>query len=152
MPDYRHDLTFGAFITPSAKDPELTVALAAFAEQVGYDLVTFQDHPYLPNFLDTWTLLSYVAARTERITLSPNVLNLPLRQPAVIARSAASLDLLTGGRVELGLGAGAFWDGIEANGGRRLSPGQAVDALEEAIRVIRDVWARGHVGRRPRRG
>ena len=140
MPDYGHDLTFGAFITPSAKDADLTVALAAFAEQVGFDLVTFQDHPYLPTFLDTWTLLSYVAARTERVTLSPNVLNLPLRQPAVMARSAASLDLLTGGRIELGLGAGAFWDGIEANGGRRLSPGQAVDALEEAIRVIREIW------------
>ncbi len=141
MPDYGHDLTFGAFITPSAKDADLTVALTAFAEQVGYDLVTFQDHPYLPTFLDTWTLLSYVAARTERVTLCPNVLNLPLRQPAVMARSVASLDLLTGGRVELGLGAGAFWDGIEANGGRRLSPGQAVDALDEAIQVIRAVWS-----------
>ena len=96
------------------------MALATFAEQVGYDLVTFQDHPYLPNFLDTWTLLSYVAARTERITLSPNVLNLPLRQPAVIARSAASLDLLTGGRVELGLGAGAFWEAHR--GERRPTP------------------------------
>jgi len=103
--------------------------------------VTFQDHPYQPSFLDTWTLLSYVAARTERVTLSANVLNLPLREPTVIARSAASLDILTGGRVELGLGAGAFWDAIEANGGRRLTPGQAVDALEEAIRVIRAVWA-----------
>ena len=51
--------------------------------------------------------------------LAPNVTNLPLRPPAVLARSAASLDLLTGGRVELGLGAGGFWDAIEAMGGRR---------------------------------
>src|SRR4051794_28422586 len=140
LPDYGHELTFGVFVTPSAKDPEVTVALAAFAEQVGFDLVTFQDHPYLPTFLDTWTLLSYVAARTERVALSANVLNLPLRGPAVIARSVASLDLLSGGRVELGLGAGAFWDGIEAMGGRRLTPGQAVDALSEAIDVIRALW------------
>ena len=116
------------------------VELAQLAEAVGLDLVTFQDHPYQPAFLDTWTLMSYVAARTQRITLAGNVLNLPLRQPAVLARSMASLDLLSGGRVELGIGAGGFWDAIEAMGGRRLSPGQAVDALGEAIEIIREVW------------
>ncbi len=69
-----------------------------------------------------------------------NVANLPLRNPVVLARSAASLDLLSGGRVELGLGTGAFWDAIEAAGGIRLTPGEAVDALEEAIAVIRGLW------------
>jgi alkanesulfonate monooxygenase SsuD/methylene tetrahydromethanopterin reductase-like flavin-dependent oxidoreductase (luciferase family) len=58
----------------------------------------------------------------------------------VAARAAASLDLLSGGRVELGLGAGAFWDAIEAMGGPRRSPGEAVDALSEAIDVVRAVW------------
>jgi hypothetical protein len=71
------------------------------------------------------------------------VLNLPLRQPAVLARSAASLDLLSGGRFELGLGAGAFWDAIEAMGGRRLTPRQSVAALDEAITIIRGVWDAG---------
>ena len=72
--------------------------------------------------------------------MSANVLNLPLRPPAVVARAAASLDLLSGGRVELALGARAFWDAIEAMGARRLTPGQAVDALSEAIDVIRGIW------------
>ena len=72
--------------------------------------------------------------------LAPNVANLPLRQPAVLARSAASLDILANGRVELGLGAGAFWDAIEAMGGRRLTPGESVTALSEAIDVIRAIW------------
>jgi alkanesulfonate monooxygenase SsuD/methylene tetrahydromethanopterin reductase-like flavin-dependent oxidoreductase (luciferase family) len=135
------ELLFGSFLTPLAEQPDRVVALAQLSEQAGLDLVTFQDHPYQPAFLDTWTLLSWVGAVTSRIRLAPNVLNLPLRQPLVVARSAASLDRLTGGRVELGLGAGAFWDGIEAAGGRRLSPGQAVDALEEAVAVMRQVWA-----------
>src|SRR4029079_10535075 len=91
-------------------------------------------------FLDTWTLLAYAAARTERITLLPDVLNLPLRQPAVLAKSAASLDVLSGGRVELGLGAGAFWDGVAAMGGPRRTPGESVQALDEAIDVIRALW------------
>ncbi|MEV4658630.1 LLM class flavin-dependent oxidoreductase [Micromonospora sp. NPDC049301] len=148
MGDYGHDLVFGSFTTPGSDDPDRTVGLAVLAEQVGLDLVTFQDHPYQPRFLDTWTLLSYVAARTTRVHLSANVTNLPLRPPAVLARSVASLDLLSGGRVELGLGAGAFWEAIEAMGGRRLTPGQGVRALEEAIEIVRQVWdaeARGGV-------
>lgn len=140
MTDYGHDLLFGAFITPSAQPPHHAVDLAIAAEDAGLDLVTFQDHPYQPAFHDTWTLLSYVASRTTRVRVAGNVLNLPLRQPAVLARSAASLDLLSGGRVELGLGAGTFWDGIVAMGARRLTPGQSVTALEEAIHIIRDIW------------
>src|SRR5688500_9346683 len=140
MSDYGHELQFGTFITPQNQRPDDVVALARLTEQAGLDLATFQDHPYQPAFLDTWTLLSWVAARTETLRVSPNVLNMPLRQPAVVARAAASLDLLSGGRLELGLGAGAFWDAIEAMGGRRLSPGQAVDALSEAIDVMRGIW------------
>jgi hemerythrin-like domain-containing protein len=141
MTDYGHELLFGSFITPDAQEPERVVALTLLSEQAGLDLATFQDHPYQPAFLDTWTLLSYLAAATTRIRLSANVLNLPLRQPAVLARSAASLDLLSGGRLELGIGAGGFWDAIEAMGGPRRSPGEAVDALDEAITIIREIWA-----------
>ncbi|MEW6637172.1 MAG: LLM class flavin-dependent oxidoreductase [Actinomycetota bacterium] len=140
MADYGHELLFGAFVTPAARPAARAVGLAVAAERAGLDLVSFQDHPYQPAFLDTWTLLSYVAARTERIRLSGNVINLPLRHPAVLARAAASLDLLSGGRFELGLGAGGFWDAIEAMGGRRLRPGQAVEALGEAIAIIRELW------------
>ena len=140
MTDYGHDLLFGTFTTPRAQPPQHAVDLAVVADRAGLDLVTFQDHPYQPAFHDTWTLLSYVASRTERVHVVPNVLNLPLRQPAVLARAAASLDLLSGGRFELGIGAGAFWDAIEAMGGRRLTPGQSIEALEEAIGIIRELW------------
>jgi alkanesulfonate monooxygenase SsuD/methylene tetrahydromethanopterin reductase-like flavin-dependent oxidoreductase (luciferase family) len=103
--------------------------------------VTVQDHPYQAKFLDTWTLLSVIAARTVTLRVAPNVANLPLRLPAVLARSVASLDLLSDGRVELGLGAGAFWDAIAANGGTRLTSAGSVRALEEGIAVIRAMWA-----------
>jgi len=140
MTDYGHDLMFGSFITPSAREPERTLELAVAAERAGLDLVTFQDHPYQPAFLDTWTLLAYAAARTERVRLSGNVLNLPLRPPTVLARAAASLDVLSGGRLELGLGAGGFADAIAAMGGRRLSPAESVRALREGIGIMRELW------------
>jgi alkanesulfonate monooxygenase SsuD/methylene tetrahydromethanopterin reductase-like flavin-dependent oxidoreductase (luciferase family) len=140
VPDYGHELVFGSFLTPSAKDPHGVVALAQASERVGLDLVTFQDHPYQPAFLDTWTMLSWVAASTSTVQLSGNVLNLPLRPPAVLARAAASLDLLSGGRLALGLGSGAFWDAIVAMGAPRRTPGEGVTALDEAIDIIRGIW------------
>lgn len=141
MTDYGHDLTFGAFITPVASPAHQPVDLAVVAEHAGLDLVGFQDHPYQPALQDAWTLMSYVAARTEHIRLVGNVLSLPLRPPATLARAAAGLDRLSGGRVEVGLGAGAYWDGVVAMGGRRLTKGESVDALEEAVAVLRGLWA-----------
>lgn len=140
MPDYGHDIQFAISPAPSSEDPQALVRLVQAAERSGADLVTFQDHPYQPRFLDTWTLLSYVAAATDRVRLSGNVHSLPLRPPAMLAKAAASLDLLTGGRFELALGTGGFWDAIEAMGGPRRTPGEAVSALAEGIEVIRAFW------------
>jgi alkanesulfonate monooxygenase SsuD/methylene tetrahydromethanopterin reductase-like flavin-dependent oxidoreductase (luciferase family) len=140
MADYGHELAFGTFITPLNERLEQVVELAKLSERAGLDLVTFQDHPYQPAFLDTWTLLTWVAAETERVHVSANVLNLPLRPPAVVGRAAASLDLLSGGRFELGIGAGAFWEAIAAMGGPDRSGSGAVAALSEAIDVIRAIW------------
>ncbi|MDL5351630.1 LLM class flavin-dependent oxidoreductase [Microbacterium sp. zg-YB36] len=144
--DYGHDLLFGTFLTPAAANPQQVVQLAQLSEQLGYDLATFQDHPYQPRFLDTWTLMSYVAASTTTIQIAPNVTSLPMRPAPVLARAAASLDLLSGGRLNLGLGAGAFWDAIEAMGVPRLTAGESVEALEEAIDLIRELWAAGERG------
>lgn len=141
MTDYGRQLEFGYFLEPTAADPTATLAAGRLVDRLGFDLLGIQDHPYQPRHLDTWTLLSALGARTNRVRLFPDVASLPLRPPAVLAKAAASLDLLTGGRVELGLGAGAFWDPIEAMGGPRRTPGQAVAALAEAIDVIRLWWS-----------
>ncbi|MDQ7905143.1 LLM class flavin-dependent oxidoreductase [Phytohabitans sp. ZYX-F-186] len=146
MADYGHPLRFAANVVPSAQDASRIVALARVAERAGLDLVTFQDHPYQPAFLDTWTLLSYVAARTDTIHLAGNVHPVPLRPPAVLAQAAASLDLLSGGRLELALGAGGFMDAVASMGGPRRSPGAAVEALDEAVQIIRACWDTGTRG------
>ncbi|MDL9938731.1 LLM class flavin-dependent oxidoreductase [Gordonia sp. ABSL1-1] len=140
MTHLRQPLEFGFFPSPAADDLATTLRLAAVADAAGLELLTMQDNPYQRRFLDTWTLLSVIGARTERIRLSPNVANLPLRPPVVLAKSAASLDVITGGRVELGLGAGAFWDAVVAAGGPRRTPREAVDAITEAIALIREFW------------
>ena len=139
MPDYGRAIGFGYFLIPNAGDPLISVAQEV--ERLGLDYVAIQDHPYQRRFVDTWTLLSMIAASTSRIGIFPDVANLPLRPPAVLAKAAASLDVLSGGRFELGLGAGAFWDAIEAFGGPRRKPGEALAALAEAIEVIRQVWS-----------
>ncbi|MGW7538121.1 LLM class flavin-dependent oxidoreductase [Amycolatopsis sp. NPDC054798] len=143
MPDYGHDLQFGVILLPETADPGSVAKLAEAADTAGLDLLSVPDHPYRPDLLDAWTVLSVVAARTGRLRVFPNVANLPLRPPAVLARSAASLDLLSSGRAELALGAGAYWDDIAAQGGPRYTPGEAFDALTEAIRVIRALWTPG---------
>src|SRR3954468_5039374 len=138
--NYGHALEFGTFITPRNASPKATVALARRSEELGYDLVAFQNHPYQSAHLDAWTLMSWVAGQTERIHIAANVLNLPLRSPAVLAKAAASLDLPSNGPLDLALGAGAFWDAIEAMGGKRCTPGESVEALGEAIDIIRGLW------------
>jgi alkanesulfonate monooxygenase SsuD/methylene tetrahydromethanopterin reductase-like flavin-dependent oxidoreductase (luciferase family) len=143
MTRYGQELRFGVFITPNAADAAQILELAKLADREGLDLVTFQDHPYQGRFLDAFALMAVVAAQTERIRVAPNVANLPLRGPLLIAKSTASLDVLSGGRAELGLGAGALWDRIAAAGGQRRTPGESVSALEEAIGVIRALWTTG---------
>jgi alkanesulfonate monooxygenase SsuD/methylene tetrahydromethanopterin reductase-like flavin-dependent oxidoreductase (luciferase family) len=140
MMTYNHDLQFGVFVSPVAEPASHAAELAVVAEAAGLDLITFQDHPYNSQFLDTWTLIAYAASVTSRIHLAGNVLNLPLRDPVHLARATASLDRLSGGRIELGIGAGAFWDGIGAMGGRKLTAGQSIEALSEGIELIREVW------------
>jgi alkanesulfonate monooxygenase SsuD/methylene tetrahydromethanopterin reductase-like flavin-dependent oxidoreductase (luciferase family) len=139
--DYGRPVQFGYFLTPRGGEPREVLRLARLVDELGLDLIGVQDHPYQPRFLDAWTLLSVIVAQTARVRVFPDVTNLLLRPPAILAKAAATLDLLSGGRVELGLGAGAFGVAAQAMGAPARTPAQAISALEEAIQVIRLMWS-----------
>ena len=141
MGDYGRPLEFGLSLVPNADEAPAIRELAVRADALGLDLLGIQDHPYQWRFLETWMLMADLLARTERLRVFPDVTDLPLRLPAMIAKQAASLDVLSGGRFELGLGAGAFWDAIGAMGGPVRSPRESLEAHEEAIRIIQLFWS-----------
>lgn len=141
MTDYGRAIEFGFFPVPNADDYPAIVEQARIADDAGLELFGIQDHPYQRRFLDTFSLISDLAARTRRLRFFPDVANLPLRHPSVMAKSAASIDRMSEGRLELGIGAGSFWDAIEGMGGPRRKPAEAVASLGEAIEIIRLLWS-----------
>jgi alkanesulfonate monooxygenase SsuD/methylene tetrahydromethanopterin reductase-like flavin-dependent oxidoreductase (luciferase family) len=142
------NVELGAFVVPEAENLPGLLAQVEACEAGGLELVGIQDHPYQRRFMDTFSLLAFLAARTSRVRLFPDVANLPLRHPAMLAKASATIDVLSGGRFELGLGAGAFWDAIEAFGGPPRSGPESVDALEEAIAILRGSWNPARPGER----
>lgn len=141
MADLHQEIHFGGNVDPTANDRHWPIQLTRAIEQAGLDYIGIQDHPYNAGFLDTWTLIATLLQATERVHLFPNVINLPLRPPAMLAKAAATLDVLSNGRLELGLGAGAFREGIEAMGGPGRSKGESIAALEEAVQIIQMFWS-----------
>jgi alkanesulfonate monooxygenase SsuD/methylene tetrahydromethanopterin reductase-like flavin-dependent oxidoreductase (luciferase family) len=139
--DYGRPLEFGISVAPEATALASIRQMAVAADAHGLDLVGIQDHPYQWRFLDTMALIGDLLALTSHVRIFPDVANLPLRHPAMLAKESASLDVLSGGRFELGIGTGAFWDAIVAMGGPRRRAGEAVEALEEAIGIIRTAWS-----------
>jgi alkanesulfonate monooxygenase SsuD/methylene tetrahydromethanopterin reductase-like flavin-dependent oxidoreductase (luciferase family) len=134
-------LETGISFVPYADSVERARALVRIADEAGLEYVGIQDHPYQARFLDTFALIPALLAETSRISFFTDVANLPLRGPTMIAKAFASMDVLSGGRVELGLGAGAFLEQAASLGGPRHTRGGSVDALEEAIEVIRLLWS-----------
>jgi alkanesulfonate monooxygenase SsuD/methylene tetrahydromethanopterin reductase-like flavin-dependent oxidoreductase (luciferase family) len=136
---------FGIAIVPATDALDRNRELVRAADDAAaLDFVGVQDHPYQHHFFDTWSLIPTLLAETKRVSFFTDVANLPLRPPAVMAKAAASLDVLSGGRFELGLGAGGIPDVIANFGGPRRTPGESVEALDEAIDVIRLLWSDEH--------
>lgn len=130
----------GVAVDPAATRGDQAVQLAMLADSFHADVISVNDEPYVSDHLEAWTLLTVLAARTERVAALPNVASLPVRAPALLAKMAASLEILTGGRVVLGLGAGDRLDDIAAFGGKRRDTGDSVSALAEALPTLRRLW------------
>lgn len=128
---------FGAHSTID-EAPEL-LRMAQLADRDGLDLFSLSDHPYLGERLDAYAAIGFILGHTHRIAGFANVTNLPTRPAPMLARAVTSLSALSGGRVVLGMGAGGLWDRISDMGVPRLSPGEAVDAFEEAIVLIKSL-------------
>jgi probable F420-dependent oxidoreductase len=129
--------------------PDDILPTALLCERLGYDSVWGNDHMttqrYVqrefsdpPNFYEPLIAFTYVAARTSRLRLCTGILVLPMRHPVVVAKQAATLDQLSGGRVTLGVGIGAYREEYEAlfPGAKGVHRGSIVDEGMRALRLL----------------
>ena len=135
-------IQFGVSLAPTL-DIEGSYRLAAQAERAGLSLIGVQDHPYVASYVDAFVFIGQLLARTSTVTLLPDVANLPLRPPAMLARTSSSLARVSGGRFVLGLGAGGYWDAIASMGMARRAPAEGLRALVEAVELMRELWQPG---------
>ena len=140
-----NELQAGVFLSPKAAHLGRLRDNVHAAEEAGFDFISVQDHPYVPDFLDTFALIGALIGQTSRIRFMTNVANLPLRPPQMLAKASASLDVLSGGRFELGIGAGRAWPQIVGLGGPARRPAEALGAVAEAIDVLRALWTPGRI-------
>jgi alkanesulfonate monooxygenase SsuD/methylene tetrahydromethanopterin reductase-like flavin-dependent oxidoreductase (luciferase family) len=145
MTDYGRPVRFGLNVDPNVDLLPAARRLAAAADTAGLDLLGVQDHPYQPGHLDAWMLLGDLAHRTERISLFTDVSDLQLRPPTMLAKAAASLSVQTGGRIQLGVGGGAFPDAIAAMGATPRQGAAMVRYTEESLQILRQALTGGEV-------
>jgi alkanesulfonate monooxygenase SsuD/methylene tetrahydromethanopterin reductase-like flavin-dependent oxidoreductase (luciferase family) len=131
------EVVFGFGAHSGIDDAPALLRMAQQADHDGLDIFSVSDHPYIGERLDAYASIGFILGRTRRISGLANVTNLPTRPAPLLARTVTSLSALSGGRIVLGMGAGGLWDRISDMGVPRLSPGDAVDAFEEAIVLVK---------------
>ena len=139
---------FGAPVAGAWATPEYLAAFSERAEEAGYaSLWTFQRllvpegsgmEPVYHSVLDPMVALGYAAARTSRIRLGVAIINLPFISPAYLAKQATTVDVLSGGRLDLGLGIGWMPEEFAATGASMARRGARA---EEYLAVLRTLWA-----------
>jgi len=137
---------FGLCVQQDLTDPHELRSIAQTAEQLGYDSLWVYDHFH--NFpssdtnpiLEPWTLMSILAASTSTIRLGSLVLCNGFRPPALLAKMAATLDVLSGGRLELGYGAGWHPEEFAAYGYDFPPMATRIRQMEEGLTVMKALW------------
>ncbi|MFG2085908.1 MULTISPECIES: LLM class flavin-dependent oxidoreductase [unclassified Spirillospora] len=137
------DVVFGFGAHTGVGDAPELLRMAQQADDDGLDIFSLSDHPYIGARLDAYAAIGFILGRTRHITGFANVTNLPTRPAPMLARTVTSLSALSGGRIVLGMGAGGLWDRIADMGVPRLSRGDAVDAFEEAIVLVKSLSGGG---------
>lgn len=135
-----HPFRFGVGVSHNVGSPAEWQQLAQRVEGLGYSTLLVGDH-FVEYHPPSIVGLAWAATKTDRLRLGTVVLSNDYRHPAVLAKDAATLDLLSGGRLELGLGAGWLRADYDALGLRYDAFGVRVDRLEEALAVIKSCWS-----------
>ena len=133
-------LQFGVFLQPQYADLKRLRENIHVAEDCGLEMVAIMDHPESPDVLDALTVISVLIGETSHIRFVSDVINIALRPPVMLAKAAAGLDMLSGGRFVLGLGAGGNRQATTALTNQHLEPGQVFDAFKEALAIIQSTW------------
>jgi len=122
------------------------IGIASLAEKLGLDSLWFSDHLMYTTpdegSLEVFATLAAVGARTRKITVGTKVLCAPFRHPGIIAKIGTSLDIITGGRFILGIGAGWYRDEFEAFG---FPFEDRVDRMREIIEIVKMLWTQSFV-------
>jgi probable F420-dependent oxidoreductase len=124
-------------------EPELLCRYAELAEDVGLDSIWLSDHIVTRNpTLDITCLFAMIAARTKRVKMGPSVLTLPARNPVHVAKTYATLDYLSKGRMVMAVGSGSDLRDLVASG---VPVEQRGKRLDEGIEILRKLWTESHV-------
>jgi len=138
-------IRFGALLRQADNQWSSIAEAARICDDLGFHAIHFIDHLLaIPDpagdILESWTTMTACAALTRRVRVSANVLCNSFRSPALLAKMAATLDVISGGRLELALGAGWHEPEYRAYGFDFLSPGVRIEQLGEAVRLVKRLW------------
>lgn len=137
---------FGIYLPQAALGFEDILGRALEVERLGYDALWLYDHLYAPGLprvpsLEAWTLATALLARTSRLRVGHLVSCNNFRHPAVLAKMAATLDVISGGRLEFGIGSGSVALEHEQAGLPWGPPGERSERLGESLEIITRMWA-----------
>ena len=151
-------LQFGTFVPQGWKmelssipDPQAkwakTIEIAELAEQLGYDSIWVYDHfhnvpvPAHETMFECWTTLAALSQRTTRIRLGQMVGCAPYRNPGLLAKITSNIDVMSGGRLDWGIGAGWYQHEFEGYGYPFLAPKERIAVLRETVEIVKSMWS-----------
>ncbi|MGH7933900.1 MAG: LLM class flavin-dependent oxidoreductase [Candidatus Binataceae bacterium] len=142
MSDVKIGIGFGLW-RYGLPEPELLCSYAENAEAAGLDSLWLSDHIVTRNpTLDITCLFAMIAGRTRRLKMGPSVLTLPARNPVQVAKTYATLDYISGGRMIMAVGSGSDVRDLEASG---IPPQERGKRLDEGITILRRLWTESNV-------